>query len=197
MNKRTAVIERKTAETDIRVGLDLNGKGECDINTGCGFLNHMLTLFAKHSRFDFSVVCKGDVEVDYHHSAEDVGISLGAAFKQALGDKRGIKRYGDKTIPMDEALVLCAVDISGRGHLEYNINIPNEKIGDFDSELVEEFFAAFAREAGVTLHFVMLSGKNSHHIAECSFKAFARALSQATAVEEKFKDDIPSTKGVL
>lgn len=197
MNKRTAIIERKTAETDIRIGLDLNGRGECDINTGCGFLNHMLTLFAKHTRFDFSVFCKGDTDVDYHHSAEDIGIALGCGFKEALGDKKGIKRYAHKIIPMDETLVLCAVDISGRGHLEYNLPIPNEKIGDFDSELVEEFFAAFAREAKITLHINLMSGKNSHHIAEGAFKAFARALSEAAEIDERYKDEIPSTKGVL
>ena len=197
MNKRTAEIARKTAETDIKLSLDLNGRGESEVETGCGFLNHMLTLFAKHSRFDFSVSCKGDTDVDYHHSAEDIGIALGEAFKKAIGDKKGIRRYADKIIPMDEALVLCAVDISGRGHFESDLEIPTEKIGDFDSELITEFFLAFARKAEITLHFCMMSGRNSHHIAECALKAFARALGEAAEIDERYKDEIPSTKGVL
>lgn len=194
---RNAYIERKTAETDIKLSLCLDGSGKATVDTGCGFFDHMLTLFAKHSRTDLEVSCKGDVAVDYHHSVEDIGICLGLALKEALGDCKGIGRYGNMLLPMDEALVLCALDISGRSYLAYGLNIPTEKIGDFDSELVEEFFIALTRNAGITLHVKQLDGRNSHHIAEAAFKAFARALREAVAVDESAKDEIPSTKGVL
>ena len=194
---RKSEIKRTTAETDIELSLDLDGKGASDIDTGCGFLDHMLTLFASHGGFDLSVKCKGDVNVDYHHSAEDIGICLGDVFAKAVGDCKGIKRYGNMLLPMDEALVLCAVDVSGRAYLEYGLQIPTEKVGDFDTELVEEFFAAFTRRAGVTLHFVQMNGRNSHHIIEAAFKAFARALSAAVSIDEKKADVIPSTKGML
>jgi imidazoleglycerol-phosphate dehydratase len=194
---RKGEIKRKTAETDILLSLELDGNGRSDINTGCGFLDHMLTLFASHGSFDLAVTCKGDVNVDYHHSAEDIGICLGDAFAEAIGDCKGIKRYGNMMLPMDEALVLCALDVSGRDCLEYGLAIPTEKVGDFDTELVEEFFTAFVRRAGITLHFVQLGGRNSHHIIEAAFKAFARALAEAVAIDEKKADKIPSTKGVL
>lgn len=197
MNNRTSEIIRKTAETDIKLKLDLDGCGESLINTGCGFLDHMLILFSKHGRFDLKITCSGDTEVDYHHTAEDIGIVLGEAFDKALGEKKGIVRYADKTIPMDEALVLCAVDISGRGCLGFDLQIPCEKIGDFDTELIMEFFAAFVRSSNITLHIKKLAGENSHHIAEGAFKAFARAMSNAVMIDEKYKDEIPSTKGVL
>ncbi len=194
---RTAEIIRKTAETDIELKLSLDGKGESIINTGCGFLDHMLTLFARHGRFDLSVICKGDTEVDYHHSAEDIGIALGSAFSEALSDMKGIKRYADIILPMDEALILQAIDVSGRSYLAFDAEIPTTKVGDFDTELVEEFFLAFVRKAGVTLHIKMLSGKNSHHIIEGIFKAFGRIMNEATSIDEKYKDEIPSTKGML
>ncbi len=194
---RVSEITRKTEETDISLKLNLDGVGEGNVDTGCGFLDHMLTLFAKHARFDLSVFCAGDPSVDYHHTTEDVGICLGRAFADAIGDKKGIRRYGDKIIPMDEALVLAAVDISGRGYLGYSLDIPASKVGDFDTELCEEFFLAFIREAKVTLHVRGLAGTNSHHIIEGAFKAFARALGEAVSIDEKFKDDTPSTKGVL
>ena len=194
---RKACIERKTAETDIKLSLCLEGSGKGSIDTGCGFFDHMLTLFAKHARVELEVVCRGDVAVDYHHSVEDIGICLGLALKEALGDCKGIKRYGSMLLPMDEALVLCALDLSGRAYLGYGLNIPAEKIGDFDSELVEEFFLALTRNAGVTLHLKQIDGRNSHHIAEAAFKAFARALREAVAIDEQAGDEIPSTKGVL
>lgn len=194
---RVSEIRRKTAETDIEIILNLDGEGTSKIDTGCGFLDHMLTLFAKHARYDLTLCCKGDVCVDYHHTAEDVGICLGEAFSEALGDKKGINRYGDKILPMDEALILSSVDISGRGYLGYSLDIPAEKVGDFDTELCEEFFAAFAREAKITLHIRELAGKNSHHIIEGAFKSVARSLSAATEINERFRDDIPSTKGVI
>ncbi|MCQ2476810.1 MAG: imidazoleglycerol-phosphate dehydratase HisB [Clostridia bacterium] len=194
---RAASVNRKTAETDISLILAIDGKGESKINTGCGFLDHMLTLFAKHGRFDLEVTCKGDTQVDFHHTAEDIGICLGQAFETALADKKGIIRYGDIILPMDEALILAAVDISGRSYLGYGLNIPAEKIGEFDSELVEEFFLAFVRNFPVSLHIKQLEGKNSHHIAEGAFKAVARALAKATAVDKEFADEIPSTKGVI
>ena len=194
---RTASINRKTAETDIALKLSLDVCEKSDINTGCGFFDHMLTLFAKHAGITLYVACKGDVNVDYHHSVEDIGICLGSALKEALGDCKGICRYGNMMLPMDEALVLCALDISGRSYLVYNLDIPSEKIGDFDSELIEEFFVALTRSAGITLHLKQLDGRNSHHIAEAAFKAFARALKAAIAIDEKAKDEIPSTKGVL
>ena len=194
---RSSEIKRKTAETDIALSIELDGTGKAEIDTGCGFLDHMLTLFAAHGRFDLAVSCKGDVNVDYHHSVEDIGICLGAAFKEAVGDCKGICRYGNMILPMDETLVLCALDVSGRAYLAYGLQIPCEKIGDFDSELVEEFFLGFTRHAGVTLHLKQLDGRNSHHIAEGAFKAFARALAQAVSRDPARTDEIPSTKGVL
>ncbi len=194
---RTADIARKTAETDIKIELNLDGTGVSELDIGCGFLEHMLTLFAKHGRFDLKVSCVGDTYVDYHHSAEDIGISLGMAFDKALGDKRGIVRYGSMLVPMDETLILSAVDISGRGFLVYNMNIPTEKVGDFDTELCEEFWIAFARNANLTLHILQLEGKNSHHIIEGCFKSVGRSLRAAVELDERFKNDIPSTKGVI
>lgn len=194
---RSAVLSRKTAETDISLSINLDGRGKSKIDTGCGFLDHMLTLFASHGRFDLEVSCKGDTYVDYHHSVEDIGIVLGEAFVKALGDKRGIKRYGDTVLPMDEALILSAVDFSGRGYLGYALDIPTEKVGDFDTELVEEFFLAFVRQAKCALHIRMLAGKNSHHIIEGAFKSVARTLRQAVGIDGQFENEIPSTKGVL
>ena len=194
---RTATITRKTAETDISLALELDGTGIAAIDSGCGFLDHMLTLFARHGRFDLTVNCKGDVQVDDHHTAEDIGISLGQAFAQALGEKRGIIRYGDTVLPMDEALILTAVDISGRGYLGYDLQIPTEKVGTFDTELVEEFWLAFIRNAGCTLHIRQLAGRNSHHIIEGAFKSAARSLRAAVAIDSAYADEIPSTKGVL
>lgn len=194
---RQSSIKRKTAETDIALTLALDGAGVCEISTGCGFLDHMLTLFAKHGRFDLYVECKGDTEVDYHHSVEDIGIALGTAFKEALGDKRGITRYGDTVLPMDEALILTAVDISGRDYLGYDLSIPTEKVGDFDTELVKEFWLAFVRNAGITLHIRSLAGENSHHIIEGAFKSAARSLRKAAIIDTCYADEIPSTKGVL
>lgn len=194
---RTAAIERKTAETDISLTLNLDGRGDSMISTGCGFLDHMLTLFAKHGRFDLKVSCKGDTYVDDHHTVEDVGIVLGQAFTQALGDKKGIFRYGDTTLAMDESLILSAVDISGRACLCYDLRIPTEKVGTFDTELVEEFFWGFIRNALLTLHIRQLAGSNSHHIIEGSFKSVARSLRKAVAIEAAFSDEVPSTKGVL
>lgn len=194
---KNATIRRTTAETDISLSLVLDGSGLSDINTGCGFLDHMLTLFARHGRFDLTVLCKGDVEVDDHHTVEDVGICLGQAFAEALGDKRGINRYGSIILPMDEALILAAVDLSGRSFLRYALSIPTEKVGNFDTELVEEFFLAFTRTAALTLHLKQFDGTNSHHIIEGTFKAVARALRQAVAIDPDAADEIPSTKGVL
>lgn len=194
---RTAEVMRKTAETDIEIKLNIDGSGKNDIDTGCGFLDHMLVLFASHGRFDLTVKCKGDTFVDYHHTTEDIGISLGKAFFEALADKRGIHRYGDTVLPMDEALILTAVDFSGRDYLGYRLDIPTEKVGDFDTELVEEFFLGFVRQAQCALHIKMLEGKNSHHIIEGTFKSVARSLREAVAVDGDFKDEIPSTKGVL
>lgn len=194
---RTASINRKTNETDIRLTLDLDGTGLSEINSGVGFLDHMLTLFARHGRFDLTLTCDGDTYVDDHHSVEDVGIALGQAFAQALGDKRGITRYGSTVLPMDESLILTAVDISGRPYLNYDLHIPTQKVGSFDTELTEEFFLGFVRNAGMTLHLKQLEGKNSHHIIEGTFKSFGRTLRAAVMVEERFCDEIPSTKGVL
>lgn len=191
---RTATINRKTAETDISLILHIDGEGKADIQTGCGFLDHMLTLFAHHGSFDVTLSCQGDTEVDYHHTTEDVGIALGDALREALGDCRGIVRYGDITLPMDEALLLAAVDVSGRGMAVLALDIPTEKVGDFDTELVNEFFFALARRANLTLHIRQLAGLNSHHIIEGAFKATARALRAAVKQEG---DKIPSTKGVL
>ena len=194
---RKAQITRTTAETDIALALDLDGTGKSSVKTGVGFLDHMLTLFAKHGRFDLTVSCKGDTFVDDHHSVEDIGIALGEAFKIALCDKRGIARYGSMMLPMDETLMLCAVDLSGRGMLRMKADFPTEKIGTFDTELVKEFFIAFARCSGATLHIQQMDGENSHHIAEAMFKAFGRAMKQAVSIDEAYKDEIPSTKGVL
>lgn len=194
---RTASIIRKTAETDISLTLHLDGKGNSKIESGCGFLDHMLTLFSKHSGYDLEVTCKGDTEVDYHHTTEDIGIALGQAFYKALGDKRGIVRYGDTMLPMDESLISSAVDISGRDYLAISLNISSPKVGDFDTELCEEFFLAFVREAKITLHIAQLAGKNAHHIIEGVFKSVAHSLSKATAIDEKRADEVPSTKGVL
>ena len=195
--RRVSEIVRKTGETDIALALNLDGAGKSVINSGCGFLDHMLTLFAKHAGYDLTVRCVGDTQVDYHHTTEDIGIALGQAFYRALGDKRGIVRYGDITLPMDETLIMAAVDISGRDYLSIALDLNAEKVGDFDTELCEEFFLAFVREAKLTLHIRQLAGKNAHHIIEGVFKAVARALAAATAIDEKKKDEIPSTKGVL
>ena len=194
---RTASIERKTAETDIKLKLNLDGTGQSEIDSGCGFLDHMLTLFAKHGRFDLSLVCKGDTEVDCHHSAEDIGICIGKAFADALGDKKGIKRYGFFILPMDEALALSALDFSGRCFLRFDVKIPSGRVGDFDTELVEEFWWAFARNADCTLHIKEFEGKNTHHIIEAIFKCVARSMREAVSIDEAAKDEIPSTKGVL
>ncbi len=194
---RKSEIKRKTGETDIALTIDLDGKGISKIDTGCAFLDHMLTLFAKHGGFDLDVYCKGDVKVDYHHTTEDVGIVLGQAVKQALGDKKGIIRYGNFLLPMDEALLLSAIDLSGRGMFVREFDIKAEKVGDFDTELVEEFFGAFAMNAGLTLHVRQLSGSNAHHIIEGAFKSVARSLKQAVALDKDNLDIIPSTKGVL
>lgn len=194
---RNAEIIRKTNETDIYLKLELDGKGDSKIETGCGFLDHMLTLFASHARFNLEVKCKGDTYVDYHHTVEDIGIALGSAIKTALGDKKGIIRYGSMLLPMDETLILSALDISGRAHLEYGLEIPAPKVGDFDTELAEEFFISLVRNADVTLHIKQLSGTNSHHIIEGAFKSVARAFKAAVAIDSGFADEIPSTKGVL
>lgn len=212
---RIAEIKRKTNETDITLTLNLDGEGKSEINSGNGFMDHMLTLFAKHGRFDLTVCCKGDTEVDFHHSAEDIGICLGMAFKDALGDMKGITRYGNIILPMDEALVLCAADIlednfnkdeavvlcatdiSGRSYLGLDLPLPAQRIGDFDTELVEEFLIAFVNNARITLHIKELAGKNTHHIIEGTFKALGRTLSSAVKINPDFKNDIPSTKGVL
>ena len=192
---RTSNIERRTGETEISLRLNLDGEGKSAIDSGCGFLDHMLTLFAAHGRFDLTLTCKGDTYVDDHHTVEDVGICLGKAFAEALGEKRGINRYGDITLPMDEALILAAVDLSGRDFLGYALEIPTEKVGTFDTELVEEFWLAFVRNAACNLHIRQLAGKNSHHIIEGAFKAVARALR--AAVKEDGSNAVPSTKGVL
>ncbi len=211
---RIAEIKRKTAETDITLTLNLDGEGKSEINSGNGFMDHMLTLFAKHGRFDLTVLCNGDTNVDFHHSAEDIGICLGLAFKDALGDMKGICRYGDIILPMDETLILCtadllnnnikdenvilcATDISGRSYLGLDLPLPSSRVGDFDTELVEEFLIAFVNNAKITLHIKELAGKNTHHIIEGTFKALGRTLSKAVSINEKFKNDIPSTKGVL
>lgn len=194
---RKAKIVRKTAETDITLSLNLDGTGTSAISTSCGFLDHMLVLFSKHGRFDLDLKCLGDIDVDYHHTTEDIAICLGQAFKEALGEKRGIVRYGDIMLPMDETLMMAALDISGRGALYYVLDIPTEKVGDFDTELCKEFWVAFAREAGITLHLRSIAGDNSHHIIEAAFKAVARALRNAVRIDETCADEIPSTKGSL
>ena len=194
---RTSEINRKTNETDISLTLNLDGTGKSEINSGCGFLDHMLTLFAKHGRFDLTLTCCGDTQVDDHHTVEDIGITLGKALSEALGDKRGIKRYGDRILPMDETLILSAVDISGRGGCFMDMSIPTEKVGSFDTQLCEEFFIALAQNGGLTLHIRQLAGRNSHHIIEGTFKSVARSLSEAVSIDEKNADKIPSTKGLL
>lgn len=194
---RISEIKRDTKETKIALRLDLDGKGISEIDSGCGFLDHMLTLFSGHSRFDLVLKCDGDTYVDYHHSVEDIGICLGQAFLEAISDKRGIKRYADIILPMDEALILCAVDISGRGHLEYDCEVNSQKVGDFDTELVYEFLVAFVREAKLTLHVKKLSGVNTHHVIEAVFKALGRVLAEAVSIDPMHADEIPSTKGVL
>ncbi len=194
---RTSEIKRKTNETDIKLSLNLDGSGKSEIECGCGFLEHMLTLFAKHAHFDLTLTCTGDTYVDDHHTVEDIGIALGEAFYNALGDKKGIVRYADTILPMDESLILTAVDLSGRAHLSYSLDIPTEKVGTFDTELCEEFFTAFVRTAQCTLHIRKISGTNSHHIIEGAFKSFARTMSGAVRIDSAFKDEIPSTKGVL
>ena len=194
---RSADLTRKTGETNISLALNLDGTGVSSVSTGCGFLDHMLTLFAKHGRFDLTVTCKGDTWVDDHHTVEDIGICLGDAFAQALGDLRGVTRYGSVILPMDEALILTAVDLSGRGMLCYDLDIPTEKVGTFDTELTEEFLLAFVRRSNITLHVRQLAGKNSHHIIEGTFKSLARSLRQAVAIDASCAGEIPSTKGVL
>lgn len=194
---RTSQISRRTAETDITLSIDLDGSGKSDIHSGVGFLDHMLTLFARHGRFDLNLLCKGDTQVDDHHSVEDIGICMGEAFRMALGDKKGITRYGNMLLPMDEALVLTAADISGRSFLMWDVELPAQKVGTFDTELAEEFFIAFAANAGITLHIRMLSGKNSHHILEAVFKSAARSLCAAVRIDPDSDGEVPSTKGVL
>ena len=194
---RTATCTRKTAETEIALTLNLDGTGKGEIDSGVGFLDHMLTLLAKHARIDLRVTCKGDNQVDDHHSVEDIAIALGESLKEALGDKRGIRRYGSMLLPMDESLVLVALDLSGRACLRYTASIPSQKIGSFDTELVQEFFLALTRTAGITLHIRQMDGENSHHIVEAMFKGFGRALKEAVAIDPTMADEIPSTKGVL
>ena len=194
---RSIDVTRKTGETNIEMFLNLDGTGQYEVRTDCGFMKHMLELFTRHGGFDLNIRCEGDHYVDDHHAVEDMGIVLGKGFKEALGDKRGIRRYGSMLLPMDEALVLCALDLSGRACLRYGLEIPTEKVGSFDTELVEEFFQAVCREAGLTLHLKQLDGTNSHHIIEAAFKAFARALREAVSIDPAAADAVPSTKGVL
>ena len=194
---RTSEIVRNTAETKIKLSLNLDGTGKSNIDTGVGFLDHMLTLFARHGRFDLTVKCDGDTYVDGHHTTEDIGIALGEAFAEALGEKRGIVRYGSTILPMDEPLILTAVDLSGRAHLEWDVTLPTAKVGDFDTELAKEFFLGFVRKCECTLHIRELSGENSHHIIEGIYKSAARTLRDAVAIDEKYRDEIPSTKGLL
>ena len=194
---RQSNITRSTKETDITLSLNLDGTGKSDIDTGCGFLNHMLTLFAAHGRFDLSVKCRGDYDVDYHHTVEDCGICLGLAFREALGSKKGINRYGNMILPMDEALVMTAVDFSGRAYLVWNMEINAQKVGDFDTELAGEFWQAFAGNSLCSLHFRQLSGRNAHHIIECAFKSAARSISQAVRINQELGGEIPSTKGII
>ncbi|MBR2925950.1 MAG: imidazoleglycerol-phosphate dehydratase HisB [Clostridia bacterium] len=194
---REAAINRKTSETDIALRLNVDGVGNYEVNTGCGFLDHMLALFSRHGRLDLSVTCKGDTYVDDHHTVEDIGIALGEAFHKALGDKRGVCRYGQWLLPMDESLALIAVDLSGRGCLGFDAAMPTEKVGTFDTELVKEFFLAFVRAAQVTLHIKVLAGENTHHIIEAIFKGFGRAMRQAVSIDPDFASEIPSTKGTL
>lgn len=195
--ERIAEVKRKTAETDIALSLNIDGNGRGSIDTGCGFLNHMLELFTRHGNFSFNVKCIGDTDVDYHHTTEDIGIALGKAFAEALGDRRGIFRYADITLPMDEVLMLAAVDISGRSYLGFDVTMPQAKVGDFDTELVKDFFLGFVRNADVTLHFHKFSGENTHHVIEAMFKAFGRIMDCATRIDPEHADEIPSTKGIL
>ena len=194
---RTTEISRETSETDIFIRLTLEGRGDSNIDTGCGFLDHMLELFARHGRFDLTVSCHGDIHVDYHHTVEDIGICLGQAFAKTLGDKKGIRRYADTILPMDEALILSAVDISGRGGCYYDMELPTERVGDFDTELDQEFWIAFAQNAGITLHLRKLAGRNTHHILEGGFKSVARSLKTAVSIDPEFSTEILSTKGML
>lgn len=194
---RIGKVSRDTKETQINVEINLDGEGKSEINTGCGFLDHMLELLSKHSRIDMTVECHGDIHIDYHHSVEDVGIALGQAFNIAIGEKIGINRYGNMTLPMDEALIMSSVDISGRNFLGYNLNIPTDKVGDFDTELVKEFWLGFIKNADICLHINQVSGENSHHIIEGTFKSVARSLRQAVSIDREFADEIPSTKGIL
>ena len=194
---RKSEEKRTTKETDIFISIDLDGTGKANIDTDCGFIKHMLELFAKHGRFDLTVVAKGDTEVDFHHQVEDLGIVLGRVFDKALGDRRGIKRYGSFILLMDESLVVCAIDISGRACLGYNLNIPAEKVGEFDTELAREFWCGFSRNLGASVHFTQLAGGDSHHLIEASFKGMARALKDAVSIDEEYKNEIPSTKGTI
>ena len=197
-SERTASIKRYTTETKIDLFLDIDGEGRYDVDTGCGFLNHMLELFARHGNFNLNVKCQGDIDVDYHHTTEDTGIALGEAFVKALGDKRGILRYGDIILPMDETLIMVAVDLGGRAYLDFSeVFIPAQKVGDFDTELVKEFMLAFTRTLGANIHIRQLAGENSHHIIEGIFKALSRALAKASTIDERNSDKIPSTKGVI
>jgi imidazoleglycerol-phosphate dehydratase len=194
---RNFEIKRKTNETDIKLALELDGQGEYSVSTGCAFLDHMLCLFARHGKFNLSVECNGDTDIDFHHTTEDIGICLGLAFKEALGDKKGIRRYGSSILPMDEALSMTAVDFSGRSFFKCDLNLKAAKVGDFDTELAHEFFQAFASNAGATLHVKQLAGENAHHVLECVFKGVAVAVRQAVEVDPRFANEIPSTKGVL
>lgn len=194
--QRTATVKRKTSETEISIDVNLDGKGECNISTNVAFLDHMLSQIARHGLFDLNIKAKGDIEIDFHHTVEDVGIVLGEAFKKALKDKKGIRRYGSAHAPLDEALALVVVDLAGRPYLVYNVDLPKEKVGEFDVELVEEFFQAFANNCGATLHVRLVYGNNLHHSVEAIFKAFARALDQGSSIDSRIQD-IPSTKGTL
>ena len=197
MNVRHSEITRTTKETAITLTLNLDGTGKSEIATGCGFLDHMLTLFASHGRFDLAAKCQGDYHVDFHHTVEDVGICLGLAFAEALGDKRGITRYGSIILPMDEALIMTAIDFSGRAYLGWEMDIPTQKVGDFDTELAQEFWLGFVRNALCTLHFRQMAGSNSHHIIEGAFKSAARSIAQAVKINPEYASEIPSTKGVI
>lgn len=194
---RTATIQRDTRETQIRLSLDLDGAGKADVATGCGFLDHMLELFARHGDLDLTVTCRGDTQVDFHHSVEDVGICLGKAFQEALGDKRGLVRYGQSLLPMDEALVLCACDLSGRDHLGWAVDLPAAKVGDLDTELIREFWLGFVRNCPGSIHIRQLAGENTHHILEAIFKGMGRMLKAAVRLDPKHLHEVPSTKGVL
>lgn len=194
---RTAAVERRTLETAIEVAVNLDGTGQVDVSTGLGFFDHMLTAFGRHSRLDLTVRAEGDLQVDGHHTVEDTGIVLGQALAQALGDKRGITRFGSSFVPMDEALVLAALDISGRGQLHWDVEVPFGMVGDFDTQLAREFFIALAANAGITLHVRQLAGDNVHHILEAAFKACGRAVRRAVAIDPALADETPSTKGVL